>query len=645
MNSDIYGWKGTILEVDLSKETIVKKPLGQNLRENFLGARGISSKMLYDMVEPGIDHRSPGNILMFGVGPFCGTIGPSNARVNVAAKTTKGAYLGYSSVGGRFGPELKYAGYDHIAVRGKASHPVYLWIDDDRVELRSAKHLWGKNTWETEDLIKQELGDSKVLIASIGPAGENLTHIGCIIISCVHGAGQTGLGAVMGSKNLKAIAVRGTGSVEVARPDEFVAYSKELINRITSHPFYPYLSTVGTLGTLTAINEVGVIPLKNFSQAGGWEGIEKVGHGAFQPYTTSMQACGSCPVHCRRHFKIKEGRYKGEAGGSVDFGTASVPGYCLYIEDTEACLRYVNRCNQLGVDTVAFSFVLAAATEWYEKGIITSKDTDGIPLEWGNADSLLKMLEKFSHREGFGDLLAEGIPVAAARIGKGAEECISMCRGQQLMGLEPRALVGSALSYVTATIPLHDEEGAPPVEYTGAFVPMPEEEATKKFGTPDACTPLSYAKARVTAYFQDICLLSDAVGMCKFITEYGLGAVGFDEMAQLFEKCTGVEMDGEKLRAASHRIRTVERAFLVREGITRKDDKLLGKIATEPIQKGLPSQIGLALDMEKFSKMLDEYYQLRGWDVETGIPTKEKLHELGLDYIAKDLQKRNKLPR
>ena len=290
MNSSTYGWKGTILEVDLSNETIVKKPLGRDLGENYLGSRGISSKMLYDMVEPGTDHRSPGNILMFGTGPFCGTIGPSNARVNVAAKTTEGAYLGFSSVGGNFGPELKYAGYDHVAVRGKASHPVYLWIDDDRVELRSATHLWGKNTWETEDLIKQELGNSDVLIASIGPAGENLTHVGCIIISCTHAAGQTGLGAVMGSKNLKAIAVRGTGSVEVARPDEFVAYSKELLNQITSHPFYSFFSAIGTLGTVSVLGGMGVMPHKNFSQAGGWEGIEKVGPEAMQPYSTSMQA-------------------------------------------------------------------------------------------------------------------------------------------------------------------------------------------------------------------------------------------------------------------------------------------------------------------------------------------------------------------
>jgi aldehyde:ferredoxin oxidoreductase len=428
MNSSTYGWKGTILEVDLSKETIVKKPLGRDLGGNYLGARGISSRMLYDMVEPGIDYRSPDNVLMFGTGPFCGTIGPSNARGSVGAKITEGAYLGFSSVGGRFGPELKYAGYDHIAVRGKASHPVYLWIDDDRVEIRSAEHLWGKDTWETEDLVKQELGDTEALIASIGPAGENLTHVACIIISCVHAAGQTGLGAVMGSKNLKAIAVRGTGSVEVARPDEFAAYSKELLNRIISEPNYPFMSTVGTVAITSLLNESGTLPVKNFSQAGGWEGIEKVGPSGFQPYSTSMQACGSCPIHCRHHFKIKEGRYKGEAGGSVDFGTASVPGFSLLIEDTEACLKFLNRCNQLGVDTIAFPFLLAAATEWYEKGIITGKDTDGIPLEWGNADLMLKMLEKVAHREGFGDLLADGAPAAAARIGKGAEECISTCK-------------------------------------------------------------------------------------------------------------------------------------------------------------------------------------------------------------------------
>jgi aldehyde:ferredoxin oxidoreductase len=317
----------------------------------------------------------------------------------------------------------------------------------------------------------------------------------------------------------------------------------------------------------------------------------------------------------------------------------------LLIEDTEACLVYLNRCNQLGVDSLAFPNILAPATEWYEKGIITSKDTDGVPLEWGNADTLLKMLEKVAHREGFGDLLADGIIDAAARIGKGAEKYLSTCKGRPITGLEPRALVGMNLTYATATMSMYDAEGSPNVEYVGALVPMPEEEAIEKFGTVDVCTPLSYAKAKATAYYQDICLLADSLGLCKFITESGLRAIGFDEMAQLFEKCTGVEMDGEKLRAASQRIRNVERAFLVREGITRKDDRVVGKVANEPIQEGVPSQIGLAFDQEKFSKMLDEYYEVRGWDVETGIPTRETLHELGLDDIAEDLQKRNKLPR
>lgn len=644
MSTKAYGWKGSILEVDLSTGKIVKKPLDQSLRADYLGARGINSRVLYDTIQPRMDHRSPNNILMFGAGPFSGTIGPSNARVSVAAKTTEGAYLGFSNVGGRFGPELKYAGYDHLLFRGKSVSPVYLWIDDDNVELRSATHLWGKNTWETDAMIKQELGDSEVIIASIGPAGENQTHFGCIIISCVHAAGESGLGAVMGSKNLKAIAVRGTGSVEVAKPDEFVAYSKELINRITSHPFYPFLSTVGTVGTVPLFNEMGILPIKNFSQAGGWEGAENIGPSGFQPSSTSMQACGSCPIHCRHHFRVKKGRYKGEAGGSIDIGTTSVPGFCLLIDDTEACLKYLNLCNQLGVDTIAFPFMLAVATEWYEKGIITSKDTDGVPLEWGNADSLLIMLEKVAHREGFGDLLADGTATAAARIGKGADKYLSTCKGQQIIGLEPRGLVGTALNYVTGTIPSHDEEGQPTVEYIGPLVTMPDKEAMQKFGTVEACTPLSYDKARATVYYQDLCLIADALGMCKFITEWGRIVLGLDEMAQLFEKCTGVEMDGENLKATANRIRCVERAFLVREGITRKDDTITGKIADEPIRKGVPSQIGVSLDMEKFSKMLDEYYQIRGWDIETGIPTKEKLHELGLDDIANELRERNQLP-
>jgi len=634
MSAKVYGWKGIALDIDLSGGTILKRPVEKDFRERYLGARGINSRMLYDMVEPGLDPLSPENVLLFSTGPMCGTIAPGSARMSVSAKTFEKMYLGMSNVGGKFGPELKYAGYDCLTIRGKAPEPVYLWLQDDMVQIRSAGHLWGKDTWETEAAIKSELGGSDVHVASIGPAGEHITRYACIIFDINRAAGETGLGAIMGSKNLKAIAVRGTGAVHVARPGEFTAFSKDLIQRIRKNEFYPLISEYGTLAGTGFYDMMGYLAVKNYSQAGDWAPVERISAVELARYFKKPVACFSCPLHCGHHFKVDHGPFKGEEGAKAEFSTTQVPfGACLGIDDKEALFAFLNLSNRLVINTREFPYILSVAMDWYAHGVITKDDTDGIPLEWGNVDSVLKMIRKAAYREGFGDVIADGSERAASKIGRGAERFVSSVRGVQCGGEEVKVLIGTALNYVTATIPAHVEEGMPIVEIKG----MDSCEALSKFGTDDL-DHLSYDKAAVTIYYQDLCLACDSLGMCKFLTEWTGQEMSYSELATLFSMCTGVPMDQDSLRTASQRIRNVERAFLAREGITRRDDALKGKVL-EPIKAG--QRVGLALDDERFSRLLDEYYKRRGWDVETGIPLKARLRELGLDDIASDLERRH----
>jgi len=626
----IHGWKGCALEVDLSSGRISREPLDPDLREKYLGARGLNSRRIYDLLPPGLDPLSEENVMLLSTGPLCGTLAPGNSRMSIAAKTFDKIHLGMSNVGGKFGPELKFAGYDQILVRGVSESPVYLWIDDDKVELKPARHLWGKDTWETEACIKEELGARDVQIGSIGPAGENRARYACMIFNINRAAGETGLGAIMGSKNLKAIAVRGSQAVEVADPMGLTRYSTDLVKRITDNEFYSLIADYGTLAGTTFYDMMGYLTVKNYAQAGDWEEVDKIGAIEIANYFKKAVACFGCPIHCSHHFKITEGRFRGEEGAKPEFSTTQVPfGAGLGINDPEALLKCLNLANRYGINTREFPYILSVAMDWYENGILTLEDTDGIPLEWGNVDAVLKMMEKGARREGFGDLIADGSEIAAQRVGKGAERFVSSCKGVQCGGEEIKVLIGTALNYVTATIPAHVEEGMPIVEIKG----MDSREAVAKFGSDDL-DPESYNKAAVTIYYQDLCLACDVLGVCKFFTEWTGQELSFKELARLFEMCTGQAMDEPSIREASRRVRNVERSFLVREGITRTDDRVTGKVM-EPIKKG--QRVGLTFDEEKFSRLLDEYYQGRGWDVSTGIPMRETLLELGLEDIARDL--------
>lgn len=630
----MYGWMGTVLQVDLSSGKIEKQPLSDELRLKYLGGRGINSRILYDSVGPGVEPLGPDNVLVFGTGTMTGTIAPSSGRLQVSAKSPLTGILGDGNTGGDFSLELKRAGYDHIVIRGKAESPVYLMIDNDRIELRPAGGLWGKGTQATEDDIRRELRNSQIKIASIGQGGENLVRFAKVIFDSYHAAARPGMGAVMGSKNLKAVAVKGTKAVQVANPEAFTRLSQELVQRIVDSRAYKGAAYYGTPHLLMFLYQQGWQPCKN-SQTYEWPEIYKIHHRVLRrDYFIKELSCTACPHHCNQAWLLKEGPYAGLQGGKIEYTSMAVLGCGCLIADFGAIAKMTDLCDNYSLDIMELGNILNAAMEWYEKGLITKDDTDGIDLSWGNAEGAIQIIHKVATREGFGNLLAEGAVRAAQAIGKGAENYISTySKGMSQGTQDVRPCKGYALGAATST------RGADHLRGMAGYEEIPElttpEIAKERFGTEEACIPGSYKKAPLVIWDQNLCVLADSLGICKFNTEHSWEAITIKDMADLFSLATGVDMNEETMWTAANRLYTVEKAFLVREGLRRKDDALAGKWGNEPVPDG-PCK-GERIDPEKFSKLLDEYYQLRGWD-EEGIPTSVTLSALGLENIDPEMQ-------
>lgn len=624
---------GIILRVDLSKGKIEKEPLGKGLREKYIGGRGINSRLLFDEVGPEVDPLSPENRLIFGTGPYSGTKAPSVVRFTVTTRSPLTGILGDANAGGHFAPALRKAGIDHIIITGKAEKPVYLWIDDGKVEIRSAQRLWGKNTRETEEAIKKELGEKKVQVACIGQAGENLVKFANIIHE-ERSASRTGVGAVMGSKNLKAVAVRGTREVKLFDPVGFNQLAKELHKLIAGSVAYKRFREAGQTAGTAITNQIGILAVKNFSQVGGMEGIEN-----FDPkimnekYYLGNLGCYNCPIRCWKRFEVKEGPYKGERGNKTEEGAWTPYGPVCGNSYIPAIFKLNNMGNQYGVDHLEMGALLGTLMDWYENGIVSKEDLDGIEMNWGNHEAMVKMVEKVVFRQGIGNVLAEGIVKASSRFGKEAEKYVSHAKGMTLNGIECRMLKGMALCFATSTRGADHVRGMPGVE-TAALVPeraaMSREEAVAKFGTEEALNIRSYKKASVAIYYQHESAIIDMLEVCRFVPAVDR-VVTLKSLCRLFTLATGIEVDEKFMETAAERVYNVERAFGIRMGLSRKDDVLIGKWASGPIPDG-PFK-GESLDRDKWETMLDEYYQLRGWD-RNGVPTPQKLKELGLEDIA-----------
>ncbi len=635
----MYGWAGTLLRVNLTDGKIQKEEYPEALRHQFLGGRGVNSRLLFNEVGPGIDPLGQENKLFFGTAPVTGTGLVTSGRLHVTAKSPLTGILGDSNAGGHFGPEMKWAGYDHIIIEGAAEKPVYLWIDDDHVEIRDAGHVWGKVISETYATLWDELGDPRIRIAAIGPGGENLVRFASLMTDYGNACGKTGMGTVMGAKKLKAIAVRGTKGFHVADPERFKAVARDWMTKNMKAPSYRAFSKVGTLMYLTQYHQQGRSVARNVQVTADIDYIDNYGTKNMLKHMTRSVACFGCPIHCKHEFKIKDGPYAGEEGHGTEFCIISAHGPSCGNPDETLVLKINNICNEYGICGDTSGITLAAAFEWYERGLITKEDTDGLPLEWGNAEAQIKLLMKTIRREGLGDLLADGCAIAAEKIGKGAEKYINHAKGGDIDQVDIRTLKGCALSDAVSSRGGDPQRGWPGVE----MFPMKPSEAKKLFGNEAAADPLSYeGKGGLVDYYASLCTMCDAMGICKFSSAFLSAPIYLKQMGELATAATGVNFDEEKMVEIMARINNVERAYLVREGVARKDDTIHGRAMEEPVPSG-PLK-GERLEQEGMDRMLDDYYSVVGWDKKTGVPARKTLENLGLHDVADELAKMGKLP-
>ncbi|MFQ6075394.1 MAG: aldehyde ferredoxin oxidoreductase family protein [Candidatus Bathyarchaeia archaeon] len=638
MAEEMHAYAGKILRVDLSNGKITTEPT-MNYAERFLGGRGINQWILFKEVKPGIWPLDPANRLIFGAGVLAATPAPAACRNTVDSKNVLTGGVGSANCGGHFAPELKFAGYDHIVVQGRSREPCFLWIDDDHVKIREAKHLWGKTTWETDDAIRKDLGDEDIQVASIGPAGENLTRAACIISNGERAAGKCGLGAVMGSKNLKAVAVRGSGKISVAKPEEFMRLVEEMLEKVKNNKVMKKYRRLGPTYFPERDNKVSGNTVRNF-QDGFWEPekFQKTRSKILkEQYFQRGLACFGCPVACSHYLKVTEGEFRGVEGEGYKANTLKNFGPKLDIDYLPAIIKIHVLCSQYGLDVDIVAGVIAWAMECYQRGILTKRDTDGLRLEWGNYRAVLELMKKIAFRDGFGDLLAEGCKRASEIVGRGSEKYAIHIKGQDLY--EPlRTAMGWALGTIVSPRGGGHLRGAPACEFTE----ISPEDGEKFFGVPTAGNRKTYeGKAKLVAWFESFKAVVDSLGLCYFLTQWtDPYLLNPGDLAELFSAATGKNITVSRLLEIGERIHNVEKAFNVREGMTRRDDYPPERFF-EPIKSG-PGK-GQRLHRENYEKMLSDYYVLRGWDAGTGLPTKAKLEELGLLDVVEELGKIGKL--
>jgi aldehyde:ferredoxin oxidoreductase len=634
----MYGWAGKILRVDLSSEKISEELFSKKLGSKLIGGRGVNSRILYDEMPPEIDPLDPRAKIIIGVGPFVGTLVPAACRTEFAHKGPFTFAFCRSSVGGHFGPELKYAGYDHLVIQGRAGKPVYLWIDDGRVELRDASSIWGRDTIESDEMIRQEIGDPEVCIATVGPAGENMVRTACVMIDIWRAAGWAGTGAVFGSKNLKAIAVRGTKSIHVADPKRFEKACEKARQMMVDGPRTQLYKKYGRITNTEGLRVRGADGVENFRKPlmpeDGFENItsDKI---VERIYIDKREGCFNCPVSCGHFFKVRTNGEETYAGKMEYAQVGDIK--CLGIYDPEFLAKWSFEVNRLGLDTTGTQNVIAFAMECYEEGLINKKDTDGIELTFGNREASLEMLRKIAAREGFGNVLAEGTNLAAEKI-KGSGKFAMTIKGARLH-LDPRIGWGLMLAHATANRGADHLSGTPWLEFFDFAEIKSEKLGEEIFGHRKAIDPRTHVgKGFAVKWYQDWKAIVDSIGLCGGQEQsIALGYPGHEEVAEMLSALTGHEFSKENLTVIGDRIYTMERAYNVRCGLTRKDDTIPERFfdpKTETCKFGRIQTV----EREKFEEMLDDYYNCRGWDVETGIPTKEKLKELGLAEVAEDMK-------
>ena len=612
-------YNGRILEVNLTSGVVRRSMVARGVLRDFIGGGGVAAKLFFDRVAPDIEPLSEENILFIMTGPMTGTGFPGTARFTVCTKSPLTGIWGESNCGGNFGHELRAAGYDEIAVVGTAQRPVYLWIKDDRVEIRDASQIWGKDTYETTDILKDPAtGAREAKVLTIGPAGENLVKYAGIGNDKGDFAARCGVGAVMGSKKLKAIAAVGTGEVEAAMPSEFEEKRKEAFAMVKDSFFTQMLRDNGTDGGMTMFATIGNLPAKNWSLGDNTAVASKIdGVKMTQQYLTRPHACHTCPVGCKRIVEVKDGPYQVKEGPGPEYESCASFGSVLMIDDLAAVIKANELCNRYGLDTISCGGSIALAMDCFENGLITKEDTDGIDLTWGNADAVLAMVHKIASRDGFGSILAEGSKRAAQKIGKNAVDYSVEVKGLEAPMHDPRFRHGMGLAYATSV------RGACHLQHLNTTI-----EANllicPEIGLHGGYVEkVSDRKAEMTFISENLGMVVNAMILCHFV----LPSLQIQELPDVLRMTSGFDYDLKEMMECGERSWLLKRGLCNLMGTKAEDDRLPKRILT-PTTEG-----GAAGSVPDIETMLREYYGVRSLDAE-GRPTREKLRSLGLSDLA-----------
>lgn len=610
------GYMGKILRINLSEKSSKEEPASGTIVKNYLGGAGFAIKYLYDELKPGTPALGEDNKLIFAVGPLTATGAPCASRMAVAAKSPLTGAMGMALAGGQFPAEMKMAGYDMIIIEGKTEKPVYLSIKDGEVRFRSAAKLMGVMTTDTQLFIKEELGDWNYRIACIGPAGERQVPMACIVNER-RAAGRKGLGAVMGSKNLKAVAVRGTKKPVIYDAEAFKKARAAMLKHMKESPvLYSQFSKMGTPMVVDAMSEMGIYSIKNWSATGQINMVPGLGKVTQDTMIITRNPCYDCPVGCSQVKLVTSGPYAGYLSEGPEFETTYSLGSAVGVDYLPAVIAGDRLCDEYGIDTISAGVSIAWAMELYEKGILTKKDTDGLDLKFGNHAAMIEMLRKISYQEGLGALLGQGTKKAAEKIGKGSGDFAMQVKGLEMPAYDIRGAKAHGLNYATAYTGADHNRG---YAFQEIFdIPIPEKvdrNATK-------------GKGKLTKWNQDNrAVTCDCAPMCAFLLDMAVPAVACQNTADLVNAVAGTGFTPVDIEKIGERLNNVARLFNIREGFTRKDDSFPKRVMTEPIKEGASK--GQLISQADLDKMLDEYYAERGWD-KGGTPTTVKLKELGI---------------
>jgi len=604
----VYGYAGRILRVNLTDGTVKTENLDLELARETIGGRGMNSRRLYLELKKDIDPLSPENLLIFGVGPLTGSPLTASAYFTVSAKSPLTGILGDSAAGGHLGPELKQAGYDQVIITGRSAKPSYIFITGEKVEIRDATDLWGKDIWKTSAAIRKKLRDPSCQIAAIGPAGEHLVKYATIACNNSRMCGRTGMGCVMGSKNLKAIVVKGTGAVILADNRRFLSLCKEIDRKIVSHPEYQKRMNLGTTMLMTDLNRIGILPTRHF-QRGIFEQVGNVsGETLARQFKVKNKSCFNCNVHCSRYYVTED-----TEGEGPEFETLCSYSSRLGVDNLHFTLRVNTYLNRMGMDSVSSGEAIGWAIECIEKGLLTPKDFDGLDLRWGNTDTIEKLLTMIAKRKGIGDAFAEGTRSLAERFGKGTEKYAFHVKGLDMICGDPRGLKAYGLTYAIASRGADHLRAEPFFELTQRY-----DEAEKRFGTREAANRLSEeGKAALVEYSERLALLIDCLTVCKNIG-LCMDVLDFETASELLVAGTGLHFTPDGIHQLLKNQIDIDRKMNLEFGMNPSLDTLPARFTGEPLTEGASQ--GSVIDIDKLVK---EYYRIKGWD-EKGVPKNQK---------------------